>query len=183
MSRHDVWCETSVVHSLMNCKFRDVMGNDYHFHTHSDEGGVARQPVPSPHARNELANCLVVSSCPLRRAELQSAAQDAGWETIGCDDAEAALVAARRYRFQMAWVDTDSFENAADGEEVCQALAWMDHVLLAICGREGDVQEEIWARQLGVWLYLPGLPIGQGPEIQMLCEHGLLLASRLQAAC
>jgi len=183
VSRHDVWFKTSVVRSLMYSKFRDVMGNEYHFHTHSDEGGVARQPVPSSHARRELATCLVVSSCPLRRAELRSAAQDAGWETMVCDDADSARLAVRRYRFQMAWVDTDSFDDAADGEEICQGLAWMDHVLLAVCGREGDVQEEIWARQLGVWLYLPGLPIGQGAEIQMLCEQGLLLASRLQAAC
>jgi hypothetical protein len=29
--------------------------------------------------------------------------------------------------------------------------------LLVVCGSEDSVDEEMWARQLGAWVYLPGV--------------------------
>jgi hypothetical protein len=36
-----------------------------------------------------------------------------------------------------------------------------------ICGSEDNVDEELWARQLGAWLYLPG--VTDGDSLTSLC--------------
>ena len=40
-------------------------------------------------------------------------------------------------------------------------------MLLVICGSEDNVDEELWARQLGAWLYLPG--VCDGDSLTSLC--------------
>ena len=63
-----------------------------------------------------------------------------------------------------------------------ETLAAMPGMLLAICGHEADPQEEIWARQLGVWLYLPGLSTQHVGEISVLCEQAQLMAGGTKAS-
>lgn len=142
--------------------------------------GSTRQPVSVLPSRGELVYCLIVSGCPLKRSEFTAAAREAGWETIVCTDETAAMAAVRRTRFQMAWVDLESSETTCL-REVCQSIASLDQVLLVVCGHEHAPQEEIWARQLGVWLYLPGLALGHEAEIQMLCEQGYLVADSMRS--
>jgi len=38
---------------------------------------------------------------------------------------------------------------------------------VVICGSADSVDEELWARQLGVWLYLPG--VTEGDSLTSLC--------------
>jgi hypothetical protein len=40
---------------------------------------------------------------------------------------------------------------------VVEHLATQGEVLTVVCGGMGNPTEEIWARQLGVWIYLPGV--------------------------
>ena len=47
----------------------------------------------------------------------------------------------------------------------------MPGLLLVICGHEGEVEEEIWARQLGVWLYVPGLSNAPAEDLSLLCQQ------------
>jgi hypothetical protein len=51
--------------------------------------------------------------------------------------------------------------------------------LLVVCGNEGNAVEEIWARQLGAWLYLPG--VSQACNVQALCEEALPVAERISS--
>jgi hypothetical protein len=46
-----------------------------------------------------------------------------------------------------------------------------------ICGNEGRPQEEIWARQLGAWLYLPG--VVESDDVAMLCGEARQIAEQL----
>lgn len=55
-------------------------------------------------------------------------------------------------------------------------------MLLAVCGHEGDPQEETWARQLGVWLYLPGVSIDHVDEISVMCEQAQVIANGSKAS-
>ena len=55
--------------------------------------------------------------------------------------------------------------------QLCQLLAEMQGLLLVICGHDGDVEEEIWARQLGVWLYVPGLSNASSEDLALLCQQ------------
>ena len=48
--------------------------------------------------------------------------------------------------------------------------------LLMICARETDAEEEIWARQLGVWAYLPG--VDADSDMAMLCGEAKNVAEK-----
>ncbi len=123
------------------------------------------------------ATCLILSENHLRRDMLQQAARSGGWETEACTSLEEANgVIGRRVAtgapMQMAWVDLDTSSGRnASYRELCETLAAMRGVLLAICGHLGDGQEEIWARQIGCWLYVPGISMAHEVEIAALCEH------------
>ncbi len=117
-----------------------------------------------------------MSTGRLRRERISQAATQGGWNTVVCADPPNALAAARRYRFQLAWVDLDNGGTApAAFRELCQVLADLPGMLLAICGNPADAEEEIWARQLGVWLYVPGLSNAPVDELSVLCEQAYQL--------
>ena len=133
--------------------------------------------------KTQAAHCLVASASLEKRAFLSDAAAHAGWETVGCADAQNATAAARRVRFQMAWIDLDHHGQTPSGfRDLCQTLAATPEMLLAVCGHVSDSDEEIWARQLGVWLYLPGISLEHADEISKLCEHAQLLGRRSKAS-
>ena len=120
--------------------------------------------VPSE-PKTSLYRCLMVSASQTRREMLSEAVADSGWDSAVYADPEVALTDFRRTRFQLAFVDLDGFGAAPQEEfrELCQQLASEGNdLLLVVCGHEGDGLEEIWARQLGIWLYLPGLADGEG---------------------
>lgn len=127
--------------------------------------------------------CLVVSQTELRRAMLARGAERAGWETVVCESVEAGWRACQRERFEMAVVDFTGLDRDLDAESVRQLreltdqLATQRNILLMLCGNEGDALEEVWARQLGVWLYLPG--ICEQNDVQALCSQALPVAERL----
>jgi hypothetical protein len=50
-------------------------------------------------------------------------------------------------------------------------------MLLVICGRDGDAMQEIWAHQLGAWLYLPGVDISG--DLAMLCSQARMVVEKL----
>lgn len=156
------------------------MRNDLEIQSRPTAAGAPRQPGLQPESARELAHCLIVSASSEMRDGLTRAARDAGWETIVCTDEAAAMAAVRRIKFQMAWVDMESPLASSELTEVCQSIAALSQVLLVIGGHQQDPQEEIWARQLGAWLYLPGVSSAQMSEIQMLYEQAYLVSDSLR---
>lgn len=149
----------------------------------SPVGDVSGQQARSAPTRTTAAHCLVASAVQARRELLSDAATHAGWDTVVCADAQNATAAARRTKFQMAWIDLDHHGQTSSGfRELCHTLAATPSMLLAVCGHESDPQEEIWARQLGVWLYLPGVSIDHVDEISLLCEQAQQIANKSKAA-
>ncbi len=144
---------------------------------------VSREQSAAAQKKTTAAHCLIASAVQAKRELLSDAATQAGWDTVVCADAQNATAAARRAKFQMAWIDLDHHGQTSSGfRELCQTLAATPSMLLAVCGHEGDPKEEIWARQLGIWLYLPGISIDRIDEISLLCEHAQLLTNRFQTA-
>jgi len=125
-----------------------------------------------------VLQCLVVSVSQARRNLLSQGAEEAGWQTVICRDANQGLANFRRTLFRLALVDLDHQSETPPGfRELCKALVTpSSKMLLGICGREGQPEEEIWARQLGVWLYLPG--VTSASEIAWLCEQAREIAER-----
>jgi ActR/RegA family two-component response regulator len=109
-------------------------------------------------AQNALQTCLVVSLSARRAQLLVRAAHEEHWATIVCNSADDALRQSVRQRVQLALVDLQSAPETRVRalKELVEQLA-ARRMLLAICGKPDDARGEIWSRQLGVWMYLPGV--------------------------
>lgn len=144
---------------------------------------VLGQAAPATTTETKLAGfwqCVVVSSDVARCEALARAAAEGGWRTITCRTAEAALATTDRMHCELAILDVEAASAERDAEDLrrlIEQLARDNDLLLLVCGHERDSREEIWARQLGVWLYLPG--VIAGPELTTLCSEALEIVERL----
>ena len=147
-----------------------------------------RKAAPSPVApvRSAVAThqCLVLSPSYDRRNMLRTAATDSGWRAIVCADAETARIASSRQRFALALVDLDidAREPAVEREyrDLLRELASQGDVLLAICGNDERGSDEMFARQLGAWMYLAGVTASD--DLAMVCGEARQIADKLAAA-
>jgi hypothetical protein len=131
----------------------------------------------SPESRAPLSHrappmlhlCLVVSSSGPRAQLWVRAAHEAHWSTIVCSSADDAIRQAVRNRVDLALVD---LQSAAPQQEpllrkLVEQLSVRHGPLLAVCGRPNDTTGEVWSRQLGVWMYLPG--VDSHSDIALVC--------------
>jgi len=140
-----------------------------------------REQVQLKYARRaaKLVNvfqCLIVSADPRRRRMLERAAVDGGWKTFTCADAPTAVAHVHRWLMQLAVVDLE----AQPGETfwpLVEQLSACSGLLSIVCGNEGNVEEEIWVRQRGAWMYLPG--VADTSNISLLCGEARQIAERL----
>src|SRR5207253_2289965 len=96
-----------------------------------------------------------------------------------CTAAEDAIRQSVRQRVDLALVDLQS-ANANESERyrnLVQQLASRDGPLLAVCGKPDDTTGEVWSRQLGIWMYLPGVD-GQS-DIALLCGEARNILKKL----
>ena len=111
---------------------------------------------------------------------MTAAAEAASWEPVVCSTAQEALTHVQKHLVHLAMVDLDDHgETAAGMRELVESLASSSELLLSVCGHEADPDEEIWVRQLGIWLYLPG--ITNSTEVSMLCEQAMLVIEQQQS--
>jgi hypothetical protein len=122
-----------------------------------------------------LYQCLVVSADAERRQTLAEAALAAGWEPVPCCDPAAGLAACGLVHLQMAMVDLER-SALVECQPLLERLALKNDLLLVVCGREGDLQEEIFVRQVGAWLYLPG--VIEGGQMTVLCTEARVICAR-----
>lgn len=127
----------------------------------------------------DLFRCLVVSDSESRGRMFQRAAADGGWESMVCRDAGQAALQAQRFRFLLVVVDLEGADGLTpEGyPKLSEQLARDGGPLLMICGHEDDALEEIWARQFGAWLYLPG--VDTTCDVAMLCREAHKAAEKL----
>jgi len=120
--------------------------------------------------------CLIVSADAERSAMFEQAATEGGWKTYRCPDAATALQHIDRSLVQLAVVDLEG-QPADAFRPVVDRLTATSGLLLIVCGNEGDIDEEVWVRQLGAWLYLPG--VLDSSNIALLCGEAKHIAERL----
>jgi hypothetical protein len=126
-----------------------------------------------------LHTCLVVS-CSAYRAQLWvRAAHEEHWATIVCSTADDAMRQSLRHRVDLALVDLQAAPSAQDPmlRRLVEQLAARNGPLLAVCGKPDDTTGEVWSRQLGVWMYLPGVD-GQS-DIALLCGEARNILKKL----
>ena len=143
-----------------------------------------RQAARSTETDSAVAHyqCLIVSVSSQRREMLLRAAAEGGWQTLVAPNADSARKQIARLFIQLAIVDLEhaSLEDTEEFREIMEDLAGMTGLLLVVCGNEGEPVEEIWARQLGVWLYLPG--VTSGDDVTLLCGEARQITEQLHAA-
>jgi hypothetical protein len=124
--------------------------------------------------------CLVVSTSP-RRAQLWvRAAHEEQWATIVCSTADDAMRQSVRNRVELALVDLQSAPATQEStlRRLVEQLAARNGPLLAVCGKPDDTTGEVWSRQLGVWMYLPG--IDSQSDIALLCSEARNVLRKLE---
>ena len=117
-----------------------------------------------------LLRCAVVSTCAERLESIRLAAEQEAWEAIVCRDASEMLRCAFRECLPLSIVDMPPAARGSlaagdlaasnlygDYRSLTERLCELSDssMLLVVCADMESVQEEIWARQLGVWSYLP----------------------------
>lgn len=91
------------------------------------------------------------------------AAERSGWKSVVCDNIVAAQHVVLGGHVAVAIVDKprDSLDDGAEGtNQTRRFLEWLvreGQILTVACGRSGEPAEEAWARQAGIWVYLPGV--------------------------
>jgi DNA-binding NtrC family response regulator len=123
--------------------------------------------------------CLIVSADRRRSEMLEHAAIEGGWRTTVCLDAKQALAHVNRSFVHLAIVDLDG-QDLQTFRPVLAQLTSLSGALLIVCGKEGDVEEEVCVRQLGAWMYLPG--VVEGSNLALLCGEARQIAERLAKA-
>ncbi|HVU85783.1 MAG TPA: hypothetical protein VHD36_00575 [Pirellulales bacterium] len=129
----------------------------------------------------DSAQCLIVATDDARRDNLGFAAREGGWDVTSCGDVGSAVTHARQRSLQMAIVDISGSASAdrASFRFLVEQLACTSRMLLLVCGNLDDPREEVWARHLGVWMYLPGAI--DGTELVGLCVAARETVERLAA--
>lgn len=124
--------------------------------------------------------CLIVCPDARRRRDLADQTSDAGWTTFECADVTAANDLRRRLMLHLAVVDLagPGGKQQTALRQLVSAFAHERDLLLVVSG-QGSADEEIWARQLGVWIYLPGLV--QVGELAPIFSEAHDLAERMVA--
>jgi len=143
-----------------------------------------REQVQLKYARRaaKLVNvfqCLIVSADPQRRRMLERAAADGGWKTFACGDTATAMAHIHRWLMKLAVVDLEA-QPPESLRPLVEQLSACGGMLSIVCGNEGNVDEEIWARQRGAWMYLPG--VADSSSISLLCGEARQIAERLSTA-
>jgi DNA-binding NtrC family response regulator len=137
------------------------------------EHGSASENV----AFSQLA-CMVIGFDECRRQFVTSAALAAGWGTVECTNLNSARMQLLREPPQMVVIDLEDTTGSAPEalKSFAERAAKQKGLLMALCGNEGNAMEETWARQLGVWLYLPG--VVDDSDLASLFEEGRAVAAR-----
>jgi ActR/RegA family two-component response regulator len=140
-------------------------------------GAVA--PVTRHDTRVALFECLIVSRGDARGDQFQQAAALRGWKATVCRDARVAAQVAERVRFRLVIVNLEAANGRAPAgyRQLAESLADTGDMLLVICGNDGDAVEEIWAHQLGAWLYLSG--VDETCDLTMVCGEARDVVEKL----
>jgi DNA-binding response OmpR family regulator len=132
--------------------------------------GITSEEVRSlggqPAARSSrvpgLLKCLVLSGDRGLRGRLDAVTELGGWSACDAPEDAADLQAAIDGDYQLVIADVANplGDRVNDTVEVAEEFAARPGTLVVVCGSEDSVDEELWARQIGAWVYLPGVSGG-----------------------
>lgn len=106
----------------------------------------------------DLLRCLVLTWSEGRAELLRSAARNESWQATVNVDVREFLRNMYLLRVPLTFVDLPESKSFGYSvlREAAQRTTELGNSLVVICGLAGNPAEEVWARQLGAWAYLPG---------------------------
>lgn len=109
-----------------------------------------------------LLKCLVLSGNRGLRNRLDAVTELSGWTACDAPEVSADLQSVIDGDYQLVIVDVAHplGDRVNDTVEVAEELASRPGTLLVVCGSEESVDEELWARQMGAWAFLPSVTCG-----------------------
>ena len=131
--------------------------------TSEDVRSHAGQASSSRTARGPgLLKCLVVSGDRGLRHRLDAVTDLSGWSACDAPDEAEDLTSVVDGEYQLVVVDVARplGERVNDSIEIAEEFAGRPGTLVVVCGSAESVDEELWARQIGAWVYLPGVSGG-----------------------
>ncbi len=131
-----------------------------------------RQRTVQPGAAVSTWKCLVLSADADRRRRLLGITENAGWRPLECESVGAAMRQADRWKTYLAVIDFCGLKERQRQtfRKFAERLGKQTEPLLMICDDDDSSSiGELWARQLGVWLYLPEVSLGD--ELVELCAE------------
>jgi len=129
----------------------------------------------------DLHRCMLVSLSEQRIELFRSVAENQSWQTVVCSSADQFLRSLFRLRVSLTVVDLPKFTEAYYTElrSAVERAGALSDSLIVVCGygdraneiRAGEIQanEELWARQLGIWAYLP--EVGDPGKLGLIFEE------------
>ncbi len=105
-----------------------------------------------------LLHCLMLTWCDERTDLLRTAAENESWQTTVHLDIQEYLRNLFRLRVPLTLIDLPTWDsNGYTGfQRAANHASGACNTQVIVCGNEDLQEEEIWARGLGVWAYLPG---------------------------
>jgi hypothetical protein len=147
----------------------------------SEELRTAASPTSRVNRLPGLSRCLVVTGQAGFRNRLTAATELAGWEECDAPKTDGDIRSAIDGDYRLVLVDIANpvGNRVSDMVELAEEFAARPETLVVICGPEDGIDEELWARQLGAWVYLPGAIAGDG--LVSLFHEAVRLADRRHA--
>jgi len=110
-------------------------------------------------ARVPGLNCLVVSGDKGLCGRLGTMSELGGFTACEtpADATELRSVIDGDYELVIVDIARPLGDRVNDTVEIAEEFAGRPGTLLVVCGSAESVDEELWARQLGAWVYLPGV--------------------------
>lgn len=113
-------------------------------------------------ARGPVLKSLVVSGDAGLRGRLETMSELGGWTSceLPLDVSELRSSVDGEYELVIVDIAHPLGDRVSDSVEIAEEFAGRANTLVVVCGSDDCVDEELWARQMGAWVYLPGVSGG-----------------------
>ena len=125
---------------------------------------TSREEHHSRQTASACMQCLVVAPTAGRRQMIHDAAQTEAWDATVCSNSTEFLRCVFRQKVALIVVDLPRGESGEYRQmrNAAEDAVRLSDALLLVSGAGASADEEIWARSLGVWSYLPHADCEQG---------------------
>lgn len=146
--------------------------------TSEEVRSLASQAPAMRTARGPMLKSLVVTGDAGLRGRLGTMSELGGFAScdMPAEATEFRSVIDGDYQLVIVDIAHPVGERVSDSIEIAEEFAGRPGTLLVVCGSDDSVDEELWARQLGAWVYLPG--VSGGDALMSLFAEARRVAER-----